>query len=53
MFLVQSNDSESASVAVPGFNDLKSKYEEAGVEFMMINPMGRLNREEVQERVKE
>ena len=53
VFLVQSNDSESASVAVPGFNDLKSKYEEAGVEFMMINPMGRLNREEVQERVKE
>ena len=53
VFLVQSNDSESVSAAIPEFNDLKTKFDAAGVEFMMINPMGRSNREAVQEKVKQ
>ena len=53
VFLVQSNDSESVAAAIPEFNDLKAKFDAAGVEFMMINPMGRSNREAVQEKVKE
>ena len=53
MFLVQSNDSEFVSAEVSEFNKLKSRYDDAGIEFMMINPMGRLNREAVQAKVKE
>ena len=53
VFLVQSNDSESVAAAIPEFNNLKAKFDAAGVEFMMINPMGRSNREAVQEKVKE
>ena len=39
VFLVQSNDSESVAAAIPEFNNLKAKFDAAGVEFMMINPM--------------
>ena len=53
VFLVQSNDSEFVSAEVSEFNKLKSRYDDAGIEFMMINPMGRLNREAVQAKVKE
>ena len=53
VFLVQSNDSEFVSAEVSEFNKLKSRYDDAGIEFMMINPMGRLNREAVQSKVKE
>lgn len=49
--LVQANDSDAA--AVPAFDALKAKFDGAGVEFLMINPMGRLNREAVQDKVAE
>ncbi len=45
--LVQANDSEAAADAVPAFNALKAKYDSQGVQFMMINPMGELNRSAV------
>jgi peroxiredoxin len=50
-FLVQANDSQATNVAIAGFNALKGKYESQGVEFMMINPMGRSNREAVKAKV--
>ena len=37
----------------PAFDALKAKFDEAGVEFLMINPMGRLNRQAVQDKVAE
>ena len=46
--LVQANDSQAAADAVPAFDALKAKYDSQGVEFMMINPMGKLNRSAVQ-----
>lgn len=52
-FLVQANDSSATAAAVPAFNDLKTEFDDQGVEFMMINPMGRYNREAVQEKVAE
>ena len=50
-FLVQANDSDSFAATVLKFNELKVKYDEAGIEFMMINPMGRYNREAVKQKV--
>ena len=47
-FLVQANDSEAADAALPEYLGLHRRYDGQGVEFMMINPMGRLNREAVQ-----
>jgi peroxiredoxin len=52
-FLVQANDSAATEAALPAFNALKAKYENNGVEFMMINPMGRSNRAAVQAKVAE
>ena len=52
-FLVQANDSDSFAATVLKFNELKVKYDEAGIEFMMINPMGRSNREAVKQKVAE
>ena len=52
-FLVQANDSDSVAAAVLKFNELKANYDEAGIEFMMINPMGRSNRDAVQIKVAE
>ena len=46
--LVQANDSQEAADALPAFDALKAKYDGQGVEFMMINPMGELNRSAVQ-----
>ena len=46
--LVQANDSKEAADALPAFDALKAKYDGQGVEFMMINPMGELNRSAVQ-----
>lgn len=46
--LVQANDSQAAADALPAFDALKAKYDSQGVEFMMINPMGELNRSAVQ-----
>ncbi len=51
--LVQTNDSAATEAAVTAFNDLKSEFDEQGIEFMMINPMGRKNRQAVQQRVAE
>lgn len=45
--LVQANDSQAAADALPGFRALKQQFDEQGIEFMMINPMGRLNRDAV------
>lgn len=52
-FLVQANDSDAVASAVPAFNALKSEFGEQGIEFMMINPMGRYNRDAVQDKVEE
>ena len=46
--LVQANDSQAAADALPPFDALKAKYDGQGVEFLMINPMGELNRSAVQ-----
>ena len=39
--LVQANDSAATDAAVADFAQLKAGYEDAGIEFFMINPMGR------------
>lgn len=52
-FLVQTNDSAESEAIVPAFNDLKSEFDVQGVEFMMINPTGRKNREAVQAKLAE
>ena len=51
--LVQANDSQATAAALPSFDALKAKYDAQGVEFMMINPMGKLNRAAVQEKAAE
>ena len=45
--LVQANDGLDMAARVAEFDGLKARYEEQGIEFMMINPMGRKNREAV------
>ena len=45
--LVQANDSAAAEAAIPAYSALAQQYSERGIEFMMINPMGRLNRDAV------
>lgn len=45
--LVQANDSEATAEAVPAYLELQERFEEQGIEFMMINPMGRQNRDAV------
>ena len=49
--LVQANDSEATAAAVADFAALEAQYEEAGVEFFMINPMGKKNRAAVAEKL--
>jgi hypothetical protein len=39
-FLVQVNGSEQTRGAIGAFADLKARYEEQGIEFMMLNPLG-------------
>ena len=51
--LVQANDSEATAAAIPAYAALKLKFDDQGVEFLMINPMGRSNREAVQAKVAE
>ena len=46
--LVQANDSEATTAAMPAFQALKEQYENQGVEFFMINPMGEMDRAAVQ-----
>lgn len=45
--LVQTNDSAATAAAVPSFLALKEQFDELGIEFMMINPLGLGNREAV------
>lgn len=42
--LVQANDSDASAAASADFAALEAQYEDAGVEFFMINPMGKKNR---------
>lgn len=49
--LVQANGSEDTAKALPEFEALKTKYDSEGIEFMMINPMGLLDRDEVRNEV--
>ncbi|MBL4819954.1 MAG: redoxin domain-containing protein [Gammaproteobacteria bacterium] len=52
-FLVQANDSEDTAKAIQPFSALKARYDSQGIEFMMINPMGRSNRDDVQAKLNE
>lgn len=47
--LVHATDDAAVTAAIPGFMELQKQYEELGVKFFMLNPMGRLNRDSVQE----
>ena len=49
--LVQANGSDTVARAIDDFDSLKSDYDSQGIEFMMINPMGNLNREAVKVQV--
>lgn len=51
--LVQTNDSAATAAAIDDFDALKSQFDEQGIEFFMINPMGLHNREAVTEKVAE
>jgi len=50
--LVQANGSAATQKALPEFNALKSNYEEQGVEFFLINPMGNQDRDLVSAEIK-
>ncbi|HAG73559.1 MAG TPA: hypothetical protein DCL66_15280, partial [Gammaproteobacteria bacterium] len=45
--LVQVNGSAATEAAIPAFNALRAEYDAKGIEFFMINPMGKNNRAEV------
>jgi mono/diheme cytochrome c family protein len=49
--LVQANDSQATDAAISEFDALKAKYGSQGIEFMMINPMGEMDRAAVQAKV--
>lgn len=51
--LVQANDSADTAAALPDYLALKQQYADQGIEFMMINPMGRHNRDAVAEKLAE
>jgi len=51
--LVQANGSDATAAALPPFDALKSRYDSRDIEFLMINPMGKNNRAEVQAQVAE
>lgn len=51
--LVQANDSAASAAAVPAYLALKERFADLGIEFMMINPMGRSNRDAVAARIAE
>lgn len=46
-FLVQANDSATTAAALPRYIELQKNYAAQGIQFFMINPMGRQNRDEV------
>jgi hypothetical protein len=43
-FLVQANGSEAVQQALPKFAGLRAEYEEQGIKFFLINPMGLTDR---------
>lgn len=45
--LVQANGSAATKAALPEFTKLKAQFDAQGIEFFMINPMGKKNREAV------
>jgi hypothetical protein len=45
--LVHANDSDAAAAALDDFVALQQAYEQRGIQFFLIDPMGRLNREAV------
>ncbi|MGI9251790.1 MAG: hypothetical protein ACR2PR_11445 [Pseudohongiellaceae bacterium] len=49
--LVQANDGRDMAARVAEFDALKAEYASEGIKFMMINPMGRLNRDAVKAEV--
>ena len=49
--LVQANGSEATLAAIPRYIDLQKSYAGQGIQFFMINPMGRLNRDAVNEEI--
>lgn len=51
--LVQANGSDATAAAVPAFDALKAEYDAKGIEFFMINPMGKKNRAEVKAEIAE
>ena len=44
-------NSDATLAALPAYINLKQQYKEQGVQFFLINPMGRLNREAVQQEI--
>ncbi len=51
--LVQANDSAATAAAVSDYAALRDEFDAQGIEFFMINPMGRLNREAVGDKLDE
>ena len=51
--LVQTNDSAATEAALPAFTKLKSAFEDQGIKFLMINPLGLRNREAIAIQVNE
>jgi len=47
--LVQVVDNTDTAKAVPEFEALKAEFDSQGIQFLMINPMGKLNRQAVQQ----
>jgi len=45
--LVQANDSSEVAAAIDDFIGLKERFDDQGIEFFLINPMGRHNRDDV------
>jgi len=51
--LVQTNASQASAKAMPEFSALNAKFDGQGVKFLMINPLGKMNRTEVQAKLAE
>ena len=50
-FLVQAVGSEASLSSLPAYIELQQEYDAQGIQFFMLNPMGRLNRDAVQEEI--
>ncbi len=47
--LVQANYSDTDPIAIPAYTAIHERYQDRGIEFFMINPVGLKNRADVQE----